>query len=155
MGCNLESVDIIQGNSFTLNIYVTHYNVDTKVMEPYVLDDATNAFVRLVGNNGVVRKFPDCDYELYPKSDWAFGFDSDKLKFGFTKTGAIPFSEKDAPAYITVKLAPVEWGFLRGYTTIADRWPTHRKALGEAKEFRLIPYGCTKLRMTELPKIKK
>ena len=104
---------------------------------------------------GVVRKFPYCDYELYPKSDWAYGFDSDKLKFGFEKTGAVPFSEKNAPAHITAKLAPVEWGYLRGYKTVADRWPKHRKALGEAKEFRLIPYGCTKLRMTELPKIKK
>ena len=104
---------------------------------------------------GVVRKFPYCDYELYPKSDWAYGFCSGKLKFGFEKAGKIPFSEKEPPARITAKLAPVEWGFLRGYTTVADRWPKHRKALGAAKEFTLIPYGCTKLRMTELPKIKK
>ncbi len=105
--------------------------------------------------DGIVRKFPYCDYELYPKSDWAFGFDSGKLKFSFGKVGDIPFSEKNAPAAIKAKLAPVEWGYLRGYTTVADRYPAHRKALGPAKEFTLIPYGCTKLRMTELPKIKK
>ncbi len=105
--------------------------------------------------NGIERKFPYADYELAPKSEWAFGFANDDLGFAFDGTGDIPFSEKHAPAHMTAKLAPVEWGFLRGYTTVADRYPKHRKALGEAKEFRLIPYGCTKLRMTEMPKIKK
>ena len=105
--------------------------------------------------NGIERKFPYADYELAPKSDWAFGFDGDKLKFEFKKLGDIPFSEKNAPACMTAALAPVEWGYLRGYTTVADRYPKHRKAIGKTKEFKLIPYGCTKLRMTEMPKIKK
>ena len=59
MNCSLECVDVLQGNSFTLRLYVTHYDIDTKVEEPYMLESATDVFVRLVGNNGVVRKFTD------------------------------------------------------------------------------------------------
>lgn len=111
----------------------------------------TCEFVR----DGVERKLPYADYELAPGSDWAFGFASDELKMSFGKVGETPFSESAPPVMAEAWLAPVEWGFLRGYTTVADRWPKHRKALGKAKKFTLIPYGCTMLRMTELPKIIK
>ena len=105
--------------------------------------------------NGVERKFPYADYELYPKSDWAFGFADEKPQIELKKTSDIPFSESDPPAVMKARLAPVEWELLRGYTTVADRFPKHRKALGEAAEYTFIPYGCTKLRMTELPLIIK
>ncbi|MBO4452433.1 MAG: glycoside hydrolase family 127 protein [Clostridia bacterium] len=105
--------------------------------------------------NGIERKFPYADYEVLPKGDWAFGFADFGLEFGFTKVDEIPFSEKHYPAYVKANLAPVEWGLLRGYLTVADRYPKHRMALGKAKRFTFIPYGCTKLRMTELPKIIK
>ncbi|MBP5156066.1 MAG: hypothetical protein J6252_05740, partial [Clostridia bacterium] len=111
----------------------------------------TCEFVR----NGVERKLPYADYELAPKSDWAFGFASDEIKMSFGRVGETPFSESQPPLKMEVRLAPVEWGFLRGYITVADRWPKHRKALGKAKKYTFIPYGCTMLRMTELPKIIK
>ncbi|MBR4799422.1 MAG: hypothetical protein IK047_04075, partial [Clostridia bacterium] len=109
----------------------------------------TCEFVR----DGVERKLPYADYDLAPKSDWAFGFASDKIKMRFSKPGETPFSESLPPVTMEIPLAPVEWGFLRGYTTVADRWPKHRKALGRAEKYTFIPYGCTMLRMTEMPKI--
>ncbi|MBO4277391.1 MAG: glycoside hydrolase family 127 protein [Clostridia bacterium] len=111
----------------------------------------TCEFVR----DGVERKLPYADYELAPESDWAFGFASGEIKMRFGKSGEIPFSESAPPLTMEISLAPVEWGFLRGYTTVADRWPKHRKALGKAKKYTFIPYGCTMLRLTEMPKIIK
>ncbi len=105
--------------------------------------------------NGVERKFPYADYQLTSKSGWAFGFESDNLSFSFNKLNDIPFSESHPPAEIKAELSPVEWGFLRGYTAVAERCPGHRRAVGSPRAVTLIPYGCTKLRMTELPKIIK
>ncbi len=102
---------------------------------------------------GIERKFPYADYELLPESDWAFGFADEELKLTYHKMPEIPFSESEPAMTVDVRLAPVEWPFLRGYTTVADRYPAHRKAIGKANTYRFIPYGCSKLRMTELPKI--
>ena len=37
-------------------------------------------------SNGVVRKFPYCDYEIYPVSDWNYAFMKDS-KFEIIKNG--------------------------------------------------------------------
>lgn len=101
--------------------------------------------------NGVERKFPYADYELLPESGWAFGFDSRELKASHHAMPEIPFSESAPALTMEARLSPVEWHFLRGYKTVADRYPAHRKATGPAETHVLIPYGCSKLRMTEMP----
>ncbi|MBQ8399275.1 MAG: glycoside hydrolase family 127 protein, partial [Clostridia bacterium] len=101
--------------------------------------------------NGVERKFPYCDYELRPQSDWQFGFDESTLSVVEQEPGTVPFCTK-APA-LTVKatLAPIDWGYADGYDTVAADRPASRRPLGTAQEAELIPYGCAKLRMTEMP----
>jgi len=41
-----------------------------------------------------------------------------------------------------------------GFETVCAKVPESREPIGEAREINLYPYGCAKLRMTELPLIK-
>jgi len=93
-------------------------------------------------------------YELRPTSDWAFGFTDDALTYGESEMGEVPFSEKNSPVYIDATLAPVEWKCLESFPDIACPTPISDKAVGTPRTMRLIPYGCTMLRMTEMPKTK-
>jgi len=101
--------------------------------------------------DGVERKFPYCDYELSPKSDWNYAFASDALEIVRGEVTDVPFSSKNPPVVIKTKLAKIDWGYEDGYLNVCAKIPQSRTALGEAEEKVLYPYGCPKLRMTELP----
>jgi len=105
--------------------------------------------------NGVPRTFPYCDYELIPRSPWAFGFADELLTVCETDMGDVPFSAAAPRVTVQAKLAPVDWGYADGYDTVADAEPQSRRALGEAQTVTLIPYGAAKLRMTEMPMVEK
>ena len=47
----------------------------------------------------------------------------------------------------------IEWGFEDGYETVCAKEPLSRIPIGEKQEIELYPYGCAKLRMTELPMV--
>lgn len=104
--------------------------------------------------NGVVRKFPYCDYELTPKSEWRYGFAATELSLKENHGDAIPFSSKAARICLKAKLARVDWEMAEGYEAVANEVPRGRNALSKAEEATLVPYGCAKLRMTELPFVK-
>ncbi|MBQ8356860.1 MAG: glycoside hydrolase family 127 protein [Clostridia bacterium] len=101
--------------------------------------------------NGVLRKFPYCDYEVLPTTPFAFGFVSDKFELveSDPETEYL-FSPEGAPVALETELAPVEWGEENGHCKAV---PESRKATGKAEKMRLIPYGCTNLRMAVLPMI--
>ena len=101
--------------------------------------------------NGVPRKFPYCDYELTPKAPWAFGFADESLAVERRTVAAVPFSESKPPVTVTVNLKPIDWGFEDGFETVCAKVPESRKATADQAAMTLIPYGCAKLRMTELP----
>lgn len=101
--------------------------------------------------DGVERKYPYCDYEYFPESAWNYGFASKGFEVCEKQISDIPFSGEHPAVSIRTKMAEVEWPLEEGYTLICARKPLSRKALGEAKEMELIPYGCAKLRMTEMP----
>ena len=103
--------------------------------------------------NGVMRKFPYCDYEILPTTPFAFGFASDKFELveGEPEADYI-FSPEGAPVALMADLAPVEWGVEDNHCKAV---PESRKATGAAQKMRLIPYGCTSLRMSVLPMIEK
>lgn len=104
--------------------------------------------------DGVERKFPYCDYELLPQSDWNFGFAAKNLRIIEQPIGEIPFSSKEPPLEIRCAMAQVPWNWADGYDSVPEATPASRKAVSPAKEMALIPYGCAKLRMTEMPLIK-
>lgn len=101
--------------------------------------------------DGVERKYPYCDYIIKGTSPWQFGLAETTLSVTEGEVGDIPFSEKQAPVKVSVKVSPIDWGYAEGYTTVARATPARKTPLGEAREMELIPYGCTTLRVTELP----
>ncbi len=109
-----------------------------KEMREYVLHD-------------VERKFPYCDYEFIPTSDWNYAYSSDKVDVENREMGEYPFSSTNPPIVIHAKVQKIDWGFEDGYNTVCAKVPASRDPIGEVEEIQLYPYGCAKLRMTEIP----
>ncbi len=103
--------------------------------------------------DGCERKFPYCDYEYLPKSDWNYAYCESPLSVEKREISDIPFSSQQPPVVIKARVKPIDWGLEPGYDTVCAKVPQSREPIGEAKEIELYPYGCAKLRMTELPKI--
>jgi len=104
--------------------------------------------------NDVERKFPYCDYHLYAESEWQYGFSGYSLEY-VEKEGYKSAFASDSPlCAIKVKLKQINWGFVDGIKYIAAEKPKSRHGKGEAIEAELVPFGCAKLRMTELPFVK-
>lgn len=104
--------------------------------------------------DGVERKFPYCDYELIPQSEWRYGFATKEFTVEECPVDAVPFSSKAPAVKLHTQLAPVDWDYADGFTTVSATTPNSNKATGEAIDMELIPYGCAKLRMTEMPVVK-
>lgn len=102
----------------------------------------------------VERKYPYCDYELIPQSAWNYGFADKTLTVEEKEISAIPFSATAPALCIHVSLAPVQWEWADGYDTVPAVRPASAKGIGPAASMVLIPYGCAKLRMTEMPMVR-
>ena len=102
----------------------------------------------------VERKFPYCDYEYVGKSEWSFGYASDKFEVVRGEVADIPFSSEKPAVTVKASVKPIAWGLEDGFETVCAKVPESREAVGDAREIALYPYGCAKLRMTELPMVK-
>ncbi|MFR8466703.1 beta-L-arabinofuranosidase domain-containing protein [Eisenbergiella tayi] len=100
--------------------------------------------------DGVERKAPYCDYEFTPVSDWNYGFCSESFEISHGMIGDYPFSVEEPPVCLKTKMVKVPWEEKYGVCAVE---PSERKAMGEPEEKVLQPYGCTNLRMTEMPYI--
>ena len=98
--------------------------------------------------NGVERKAPYCDYEFTPVSDWNYGFCSEYFEVIPQNMGDYPFSVEKPPVRLKTKMVKVPWEEKGGVCHVE---PSKRIALGEPEDMYLQPYGCTNLRMTEMP----
>lgn len=101
--------------------------------------------------DGVERKFPYCDYELIPKSDWNYAFAGESLQIKTESVSNIPFSESKPPVTIKALMQKINWGFEDGYNSVCAKIPESRESFSDTEEITLIPYGCSKLRMTVMP----
>ena len=101
--------------------------------------------------DGVERKFPYCDYELIPTSDWNYAYCSGDLEVKRCGVSGIPFAEAAPPVTIRAKVRKIDWGLEDGYETVCAKIPDSRTPISGEQEIDLHPYGCAKLRMTELP----
>ena len=114
---------------------------ERKVVKEYVKD-------------GVERKFPYCDYEIYPDSAWEFAF-AGEGEFEVEECAySNAFSRENPPLKIYLNLAPIDWGEEKDHRFLAARLPRGGRTNGNVKMF-FQPYGSTTLRMTELPICKK
>jgi hypothetical protein len=53
---------------------------------------------------------------------------------------------------ITANLAKIDWGREDGFAFVCARMPKCREVL-ETVKVDMIPYGCTDLRMTAMPRV--
>lgn len=98
--------------------------------------------------NGVERKFPYCDWSISPKSDWAYGFASEKFSLKRSEIPDMPFDRDNPPLRIETELYPLDWAEENG---VCRAEPESLEPTGPAVKVDMVPYGCTTLRMTELP----
>lgn len=101
--------------------------------------------------NDVERKYPYCDYLITPTSDWNFAFASRDLEINRKKIDNIPFSSENPPITVKAQVCHIDWGNEFGYLAVCAKKPKSRTALDEPFTVELYPYGCAKLRMTEMP----
>ena len=104
--------------------------------------------------DGVLRKFPYCDYEYLPRSPWAYAFGSPSLTRREGAVGEIPFDSQNPPVFLEADMVPIAWGYEEGFGDVCAKRPQDTTPLSAAEKIRLVPYGCAKLRMTEMPLIK-
>lgn len=102
-------------------------------------------------SNNVERKYPYCDYLITPTSDWNFAFASREVKVNRKDVDSIPFSSQNPPVTVEAQLCHVDWRNEFGYLNVCAKKPHSRKALDKPFTVELYPYGCAKLRMTEMP----
>lgn len=100
--------------------------------------------------DGVERKYPYCDYYICPQSKWNYALANDKFELSEQEFDA-PFNPENPPVVLTAEFVEIEWGFNCGH---CDRLPKSTNPLGIIQKIKLIPYGCTNLRMTEIPFVK-
>jgi hypothetical protein len=99
----------------------------------------------------VERKFPYCDYHLKRISDWNYGFCDGYLSVERHPVSEIPFSSENPAVTVKAKFKKIDWGFEDGYDTVCAKVPGSTKPIGEEEIIDMYPYGCAKLRMTEMP----
>ena len=102
--------------------------------------------------NEVERKFPYCDYELYPESPWNYSFLGSKFSYRQNEISNTFFDPAHAPVSIRARMAPITWPLQDG---VVASLPTDLSPTGEETELDLVPYGCTDLRMTVMPLIQE
>ena len=116
---------------------------------------AYNKIMKEYIKKGVERKFPYCDYQFVAKSAWNYGYSNTHFEAEFNGISDIPFSQENPPVTIKAKMQQIDWGLKFPYRSIARKTPRSLVPITEVQEIKLCPYGCARLRMTEMPLLNK
>lgn len=103
---------------------------------------------------GVERKFPYCDYHFIPESSWNYGFADEAFEMNFNGVSDIPFSQDKPPVTVTAKMQQIDWGLKFPYRSVCRKTPKSTVPISDVQKIELQPYGCSRLRMTEMPVLK-
>lgn len=90
------------------------------------------------------------DYSVFAESDWNYALSlDDKALVEEKGPGQVPYSKKNPPVRIRMRARKVpSWKMENGNTS---EMPGREAPLGEAADVSLIPFGCTKLRISQFP----
>ncbi len=102
--------------------------------------------------NGVQRRFPYCDYDIYPTEPWGYAFSDEKFTVEECEFD-MAFSRSNPPLKIYANMVPIAWGDEDGHRFVAANKPKSDTPTGKKQRRHLQPYGATTLRMTEMPTI--
>ena len=103
------------------------------------------------------HEHPHCDYEVLPTGPWNYGLCLDEAELEQSiqveekPLDEAVFSPAGAPVVIKIKGRKVDWEMKQGAATPV---PGMKWVAEEVEDLQLIPYGCTNLRMTEMPLVK-
>ena len=100
---------------------------------------------------GVERKFPYCDYSLLPQTDWNYAFAAEDFAVSRNEIAAFPFSQERPPVAVRARMKKIDWGLKFPYRSVCRKTPRSTAPLSAEEDVLLIPYGCARLRMTEMP----
>jgi hypothetical protein len=95
------------------------------------------------------------EYAVVPLDNWNYALSlNDPLQFQSGPLKGNPFTLEGAPVSVTVKARPLEsWGFEHGAADPPPESPV--ESLDALQNLVLVPYGSTRLRVTEFPVLKK
>ena len=96
-------------------------------------------------------KYPYCDYNIFRKSDWNYAFSGNDFELIEHPETDLAFNKSEPMLRIKAKVQKINWGYEDGYTNVCAKIPQSRKAVSEEETAEFVPYGCTTLRMTEMP----
>jgi len=106
------------------------------------------------------RELPHADWEVLPTTPWNYALDVDEttadsaVAFNEHPVGDCPFSPEGAPVTATVRGRKLPgWDLDRG--SAADAPPSPVTSEEPEETLTLIPYGCTNLRVTEFPTLRR
>ena len=99
----------------------------------------------------VERKYPYCDYEYLPVSPWNYAYCDTELTVVNKEIADIPFSSYIPPVTVKAKAKEINWGLEDGFEKVCAKVPQSLEPISDVQEIELYPYGCAKLRMTEIP----
>lgn len=102
--------------------------------------------------DGVERKYPYCDYEIYPIGEWRYALAGDEFivkEYPYL----CPFDRENPPIKIEGIFAPVKWEYEKDMELVASSIANNKRNGPNVKLY-MQPYGATYLRITEMSKIK-
>jgi len=105
------------------------------------------------------RELPHGDFEVRPSTPWNYGLALDHrnpaagIRFEERPVGEKPFSPEGAGMTATVRGAKLPgWKLVHGWA--GEVPPGPQESSEPLEELTLIPYGCTRIRVTEFPRLK-
>lgn len=131
------------------------YSVKCKEDWHILGEEKDKMYISELGKDSPIRnsknhQYPYCDYTITTTTPWNWAFSSPDFQVEERELSECPFSPEGAPLSITAHCVPILWEKHHG---VCDPLPVSLDPIGDEQLVELIPYGCTNLRMTEIPAI--
>jgi DUF1680 family protein len=108
------------------------------------------------GWQGIEGRYANADWEVYPTTPWNYALALDParpdeaISFEYRPVGDAPFTREGAPVLARVSARRVP-GWELAHGAAAPPPPSPVASDAPIEELTLVPYGCARLRVTELP----